>query len=664
MKHRHNNRLKSIAAACMLVPLLGAGVPVLAAPLADDETAMLNMENTDIKTLVSTIADKTGKNFIVDPRVKGKVTVISHREVDRKELYQIFLSILEVHGFAAIPGKDVIKIVPDSTAKQNGIRTATTNYPGFGDELVTRVVMVDYVNAMQLVPILRPLIPQQGHMAAFPSSNVLIVSDRAKNIARIMKLIKRIDRPSSAEVEVITLQHASASEMVRILGALDKSGGKTKAGGGGPTLVADERTNSILLGGDKAQRLRLRALISHLDTPTDDGGNTKVIYLKYAEAASLVPVLTSVSEKFGKDKGKGKAAAGASSSVSIQADENTNALVITAQPDVMRSLQSVIRQLDIRRAQVLVESIVADIATTNNSELGVQLAVDAASSGKGPALATQLPGSGVGILDFISGTATTAGLNGFSLGIGDSNGDNRFGILIRALASDTDSNILSTPSLVMLDNEEAEIVVGQNVPFVTGSQQTTGGLANPFQTIQRQDVGLTLKVKPQINEGDAIKLDITQEVSSVEEDNTTGSADIITNKRSIKTSVLADDGDIVVLGGLITDDLQEGETKVPVLGDVPVVGSLFRNRSARKVKRNLTVFMHPVIIRNSKTGTAIASSKYNLIRARQLQAKQEGVKLLDDKLAPVLPTLDEYLELPPAYTEEAPGAEKQGDASR
>jgi len=665
MKHKHNNRLKSVAAACMLVPLLGFAAPVLAAPLGEGETAMLNMENTDIKTLVSTIADKTGKNFIVDPRVKGKVTVISHREVDRNELYQIFLSILEVHGFAAIPGKDVIKIVPDATAKQNGIRTATKVYPGYGDELVTRVVMVDYVNAMQLVPILRPLIPQQGHMAAFPSSNVLIVSDRAKNIARIMKLIKRIDRPSSAEVEVIALQHASASEMVRILGALDKSGGKGKVGGGSPTLVADERTNSILLGGDKAQRLRLRALISHLDSPTDDGGNTKVIYLKYAEAASLVPVLTSVSEKFGKEGGKAKGnAAGASSNISIQADENTNALVITAQPDVMRSLQSVIRQLDIRRAQVLVEAIIAEIATTNNSELGVQLAVDGATTGKGPALATQLPGTGVGILDFISGAATTSGLNGFSLGIGDSNGDNRFGILIRALASDTDSNILSTPSLVMLDNEEAEIVVGQNVPFVTGSQQTTGGLANPFQTIQRQDVGLTLKVKPQINEGDAIKLDITQEVSSVVPDNTTGSADIITNKRSIKTSVLADDGDIVVLGGLITDDLQESETKVPVLGDVPVVGSLFRNRSATKVKRNLTVFMHPIIIRNSKTGTAVAGSKYNLIRARQLQAKQEGVNLLDDKVAPVLPTLDEYLELPPAYKDDSSSAEIQGDAAQ
>jgi len=660
MKHKHNKRLMSLVAACVLMPLLNLAMPVLAASQGEGEA--LNFENTDIRTLINSVAIKTGKIFIVDPRVKGKVTVVSNEKVDPKELYQIFLSILEVHGFAAIQGKDAIKIVPDATAKQNGIRTATKGAPGYGDELVTRVVMVDYVNAMQLVPILRPLIPQQGHMAAFPSSNVLIVSDRAKNIARIMKLIKRIDRPSSAEVEVITLQHASASEMVRILGALNKSGGKGKVGGIGPTLVADERTNSILLGGDKAQRLRLRALITHLDTPTDDGGNTKVIYLKYAEAASLVPVLTSVSEKFSKEGGKGKAAA-STSNISIQADENTNALVITAQPDVMRSLQSVIRQLDIRRAQVLVEAIIAEISTTSNSELGVQLAVDGTQSGKGPALATQLPGTGVGILDLISGGVNSSdGLGGFTLGLGDSNGDNRFGILIRALASDNDSNILSTPSLVMLDNEEAEIVVGQNVPFVTGSQQTTGGLANPFQTIQRQDVGLTLKVKPQINEGDAIKLDITQEVSSVELDNRADSADIITNKRSIKTSVLADDGDIVVLGGLITDDLQEGESKVPVLGDVPVLGSLFRNRTATKVKRNLTVFMHPVIIRDSKAGTAIAGGKYNLIRARQLQAQQDGVKLLDDKVAPVLPTLDEYLELPPAYKEEAHGAETQGDA--
>jgi len=651
MKNKKMNLVSALTAALMMLSILS----VSAMQLADGETAMLNMENTDINTLISTVADKTGKNFIVDPRVKGKVTIISHQSITREELYQTFLSILEVHGFAAIPGDGVVKIVPDSTAKQSSIRTATRGSPGQGDELVTRVVMVDYVNAMQLVPILRPLIPQQGHMAAFPSSNVLLVSDRADNIARIMQLIKRIDRPSNEDVEVIALQHASASEMVRVLGLLRK-GGANKGAADAPVLVADERTNSILLGGNKSERLRLRALIAHLDTSTDDGGNTQVIYLKYADAASLVPVLTGVSTNLTKASGNGKSAAAkkAATNISIQADENTNALVITAQPDLMRSLQSVIRQLDIRRAQVLVEAIIAEISSTKTSELGVQFgSLDTNNTG---AISSEFPGTGSSILGILN--SDTLNLNGgLNIGIGDGTGNSRFGVLLRAIASDDDSNLLSTPNLVMLDNEESEIIVGQNVPFVTGSQATTGGVATPFQTIQRQDVGLTLKVKPQINEGDAIKLDITQETSSVVPDNSSvTSADIITNKRSIKTSVLVNDGEIIVLGGLISDDLTEGVSKVPVLGDVPLLGNLFRSRTTRKVKTNLVVFLHPVILKDGK-GKLHASKKYNYIRTKQLAAREDGVNLLDDDVAPVLPELDKYLEIPPPYKQEESSAE-------
>ena len=653
MKNKKMNLVSLFTAALLMLSTLS----VSALQLADGETAMLNMENTDINTLISTVADKTGRNFIVDPRVKGKVTIISHQAITRDELYQTFLSILEVHGFAAIPSDGVIKIVPDSTAKQSSIRTATRGSPGQGDELVTRVVMVDYVNAMQLVPILRPLIPQQGHMAAFPSSNVLIVSDRADNISRIMQLIKRIDRPSNEDVEVISLQHASAAEMVRVLGSLRK-GGANKGAAAAPVLVADERTNSILLGGNKSERLRLRALIAHLDTSTDDGGNTQVIYLKYADAASLVPVLTGVSTNLTKTSGKGKlgAAKSAAKNISIQADENTNSLVITAQPDLMRSLQSVIRQLDIRRAQVLVEAIIAEISSTKTSELGVQFgSLDSNNTG---AISSEFPGTGPGVLSLAFGTDPITSLGGgLNIGLGESNGNTRFGVLLRAIASDDDSNLLSTPNLVMLDNEEAEIIVGQNVPFVTGSQQTTGGLANPFQTIQRQDVGLTLRVKPQINEGDALKLDITQEISSVVPDNSSvTSADIITNKRSIKTSVLVDDGEIIVLGGLISDDLTEGVSKVPVLGDIPLLGNLFRSRSTRKVKTNLVVFLHPVILKNGK-GKLHASKKYNYIRTKQLAARENGVNLLDDGVAPVLPELDKYLEIPPPYKQEESSAE-------
>ena len=640
------NKKISVINLFVMVSLMLSTLSASAVQLADGETAMLNMENTDINTVISTIADKTGKNFIVDPRVKGKVTIISHQAITREELYQTFLSILEVHGFAAVPGDGVVKIVPDSTAKQSSIRTATSGSPGQGDELVTRVVMIDYVNAMQLVPILRPLIPQQGHMAAFPSSNVLIVSDRADNIARIMQLIKRIDRPSNEDVEVIALQHASASEMVRVLASINK--GTKKRGTTAPVLVADERTNSILLGGNKGERLRLRALVAHLDTSTNDGGNTQVIYLKYADAASLVPVLTGVSDNLAKAGSKAKAES--ASNISIQADENTNSLVITAQPDLMRSLQSVIRQLDIRRAQVLVEAIIAELSSTKTAELGVQFgSLDTENTG---AITSEFPGTGPSILGLASGGRVTTLGGGLSIGIGDGTGNSRFGVLLRAIASDDDSNLLSTPNLVMLDNEEAEIIVGQNVPFVTGSNSTQGGVAVPFQTIQRQDVGLTLKVKPQINEGDAIKLDITQETSSVVPDNTNvTSSDIITNKRAIKTSVLVNDGEIIVLGGLISDDLTEGVSKVPVLGDVPVLGNLFRSRTTRKVKTNLMVFLHPVILKGGK-GQLHASGKYNYIRAKQLAGRASGVNLLNDNVTPVLPTLDEFLEIPPAYKSE------------
>jgi len=634
----------------LLLPVLLLSPMLVAQPMAEGETTMLNLENTDINTLISTIADKTGKNFIVDPRVKGKVTIISHRALTRDEVYQTFLSILEVHGFAAVPGEGVVKIVPDSTAKQSSIRTASRGAPGRGDELVTRVVTIDYVNAMQLVPILRPLIPQQGHMAAFPSSNVLIVSDRADNIARIIQLIKRIDRPSNDDVEVLQLQYASASEMVRILSALKKSSGVGKQANRTPMLVADERTNSLLLGGDKGERLRLRALIAHLDSPTGSGGSTQVVYLKYADAASLVPVLTSVSSNISKVNGKAKSVGKSASNISIQADVNTNALVITAQPDVMRSLKSVIRQLDIRRAQVLVEAIIAEVSSTKSSELGVQFGSLDTSNG---IVSSEFPGSGPNLLALALGNdpLTTLG-GGLTLGAGNARGGNRFGVLLRAIASDDDSNLLSTPNLVMLDNEEAEIIVGQNVPFVTGSQQTTGGLANPFQTIQRKDVGLTLRVKPQINEGDAIKLEITQETSSVVPDNSSvTSADIITNKRSIKTTVMVDDGEIIVLGGLISDDLTEGVSKVPLLGDIPILGNLFSSRTTRKLKTNLMVFLHPVILKDGK-GKLLSSNKYNYIRAQQLVSKEDGVNLLDNDVTPVLPTLDTYLEIPPPYKSE------------
>ncbi|MEJ2360638.1 MAG: type II secretion system secretin GspD [Gammaproteobacteria bacterium] len=605
----------------------------------------LNFANADISTVIEAVSKFTGQNFIIDPRVKGRVTIISHRPMNADQIYQVFLSVLKVHGFAAIPGPDVVKIVPDVNAKQDAIDTLNAARHDMGDQMITQIIEVKHVNASQLVPILRPLVPQRGQLAAVPSSNVIIIADTAANIARLTKIIHRIDTVSGDQIELIPLQHASATEVVRVLTQL--SANEPKAPGGRPKLVADDRTNSILISGSKSERLRLKALIASLDTPMEVGGNIHVVYLRNAVAKDLVPVLTGVS----KTVVKGKAAAGGNSQVFIQADESTNALVITAPPDVYRSLRSVISQLDVRRAQVMVDAVIAEITTDKARELGIQWAVDGRNGG-----------NAVGLVNFTLGTPITALANltsppnpaGLTVGAGNFNGTNKIAALLSALAADSHTNILSTPTLVTLDNHEASIVVGQNVPFVTGSYANTGGgttPTNPFTTIQRQDVGLTLKIKPQINEGDTIKMDVTQQVSSIAP--SSGAADIITNKREIKTSVLVDDGQIIVLGGLIKDDLTQTEQKVPGLGDIPLLGWLFRYEKTEKIKTDLMVFLHPTILKDKKTMLSLTSSKYDFIRAKQLDMRKQGLDLMNDKEVPVMPKMDQMLTLPPPYEDSA-----------
>ncbi|HEC28732.1 MAG TPA: type II secretion system protein GspD [Gammaproteobacteria bacterium] len=607
-----------------------------------DKDITLNLKDADISTLISTVSRLTGKNFVVDPRVKGRVTVISASPLAKDEIYQIFLSILEVHGFATIPVGDIIKIVPNSKAKQGAIPTTRAAASITGDQVVTRIIRVRNVTAAQLVPILRPLIPQQGHLAAYPSKNVLIITDSARNVARLASIISKIDRVSDSEIEIITLAHASASEIVRILNGLSRGNVKSRQSTQ-VTFAADERTNSVLLSGEASARLRYRALISHLDTPLETDGGTRVIYLHYAKAKDLVPVLTGVSKTLqGKKIKPGSRKSALGTNVSIQADKSANALVISAPPDIIRSLQRVISKLDIRRAQVLIEAIIAEVTLDKSRELGVQWAVDGSPGGVG----------GVGIINFggssgigsIAATAASGGIpsigDGASLGFGkfDSTRIN-FAVVLRALSSDADSNILSTPSLVTLDNQQAEIVVGQNVPFVTGEFSNTGGTSsavNPFRTIKRQDVGLTLRVTPQINEGDAIKLDIEQEISGVIP-SSTGASDLTTSKRSIKTSVMIEDRRTIVLGGLIDDTLQQSHQTVPILGDIPLLGRLFSYDKTTKKKRNLMVFIRPVILRDAATESNITESKYSLIRARQLEQRKKGVYFMDDSETPLLP---------------------------
>ncbi len=634
------------------------------------QTVTLNLKDADINALIGTVAEVTGKNFIVDPRVKGKVTVISSRAMNADEVYQVFLSILKVHGFAVVPSGAVQKIVPDVSAKQDSIPNVGDEAPGRGDEMVTRVIQVDNVAAAQLVPILRPLVPQQGHLAAYPETNVLIISDRAENVARLVDIIRRVDKVSDSEVEVIRLEHASAAEVVRILNAISRTqpaAGKGP-GAGAQTLVADERTNSVLLGGDRADRLRLRAIISHLDTPLERDGNTKVIYLKYARAADIVETLRGVGKTQGEEAQAKTAATAIEKQLDIQADEATNSLVITAPPALMRSLEGVIRQLDIRRAQVLVDAIIAEVAERKVRELGVQWAVFDRSGETAPIGVMNFTNIGTNLVDIAQGVidqqlvGLTPGL-GFGIGRLGSDGLN-FAAVLQALAGDGDTNILSTPSLLTLDNEEAEIIVGQNVPFVTGSFTNTGaatGSVDPFQTIQREDVGITLRIKPQINEGNAMVMQVEQEVSSI---SSSGQAsDIITDKRSIKTNILAEDGQVIVLGGLIEDRVRESEQKVPFLGDLPLLGYLFRAKQTNKDKVNLMVFLHPTILRDAGTADRYTSSKYNFVRGMQMDTHgTESLPLMPGEYGPQLPEMRELLELPPPF-EATPGGAATGSTS-
>lgn len=622
--------------------------------IADEIT--LNLKDADIRALISTVSKFTGKNFIIDPRVKAKVTVVSSNTMSPEEVYEVFLSVLQVHGYAAVPTGTVIKIVPAVNAKQGPLPLVTNKgKTGSGDELITKIVRLNHVPAAQLVPILRPLVPQQGHLAAYAPTNTLIITDHAGNIQRLVKIIAGVDRAESDELEIIQLKHASAPELVRIINSLYQTTGKADTRK--ITMAADVRTNSILITGARSARLKARATIVTLDTPLENGGNTHVIYLKYAKAENLVSILTGIQSTVkGGARSTGKTAAAVASArrtgsslankAVIQSDEETNALIITADPNTLRSLKAVIRQLDIRRAQVLIEAIIAEITENQNKDIGVGMIADASKSTSNSVVPTgisNLAGLSNILTGVLGGTEAAASAlgsigQGLTLGLGKTgNNGVRYGLILRALATDASSNILSTPSIVTLDNEEAEIIVGQNVPFITGQFTTTGNTSNnPFTTIEREDVGLTLKVTPQINEGDTVKLDLEQEVSSVIAISETSGP--VTRKRSIKTSVLVDDGGILILGGLMQEEVKDTTSKVPFLGDIPLLGKLFTSESTSLEKQNLMVFLRPSILRDDKDAAYVTNEKYSYLRSLQLQQEDDGYGLLDD-IPPTLPPL-------------------------
>jgi len=618
-----------------------------------------NSKDADIQQIIEAVGEITGKNFIIDPRVKAQVTMVSSTPMSADAFYEAFLSILQVYGFVAVPSGSVIKILPDANARQlPGWEGAAENNRR-ADDIVTQVVLVSNVAAAQLVPILRPLIPQYGHLAAHPASNMLIISDRSANVDRIMSIIRRIDQSSDEEYEVIRLTHASAAETVRVVSSLQQGGAAEGAGGQRTTIVADERTNSVLVSGDKADRLRLRTLIAHLDTPLEDGGDTRVRYLRYANSLDLAGKLEAQYSGGTTAEGGPRSA----TDISIWADEQTNALVITAPPKIMRSMMTVIDKIDIRRAQVLVEAIIVEVSADKSAELGITWAL---LSDGNMAAVTDFPGLTPGVSSAVGAalgeTVDPASViaDGINLGLGriSDTGTSWVG-LIQALEADADSNIMATPTLVTLDNEEAEINVGQEVPFVTGSFSNTGsagGAVNPFQTIERQQVGLTLKITPQINEGDAVLLEIDQEISSILP--SVEASDIVTSNRSVTTSVIVNDGDTLVLGGLLQDELQESEQRVPVLGSIPLLGALFRATKTEMRKVNLMIFIKPTILRDDVATAFATNAKYQTIRDMQLAEQERDRRLFPDLTPPTLPELKfspenqpkaiDLRELPPA----------------
>ena len=625
-----------------------------------------NFKDADITQVIEAVAAATGLSMIVDPRVRAQVTMLSSTPMSPDAFYEAFQALLQVHGFVAVPSGDVIKVIPDSNSRTMPGRDLPDQVSASSDEIVTQVVSVTNVSAAQLVAILRPLMPQNAHLAAYPASNMLILADRANNVNRMVRIIRRIDQASDADIEVVAMQNASAAEVVRTMNALNPA---QTAGEGGMSplrIVADDRSNSILLAGDVTQRLRARTLIAYLDTPLASGGDTRVRYLRYADAEKIAAKLK---EQVQGATAAATAAAGATASADrgtvIWADPGTNALVITAPAKTMNSLMAVIDKLDIRRAQVIVEAIIVEVSADKSAELGVNWLVDGSNSNN-PLGGFIEPVGGVSIVDLARAaadpTTLTAVPRGTTVGVGRLGRSGvDFAAVLRALRGDSTTNIIATPTIVTMDNQEAEIKVAQEVPFVTGQYSSTGAntgnTLNPFQTIQRQEVGTILKITPQINDGDAVMLKIQQESSSIAA-TSSGAVDLVTNKRTINTQVLIEDGGTVVLGGLIQDSQTGGEQRVPYLGRIPLVGEAFRTRSAKKTKTNLMVFIKPRILRDGIDAHFETNQKYNYIREqqRQLGSQREVLPLLPGTTRAVLPELPAPPAATPSPTPEATSA--------
>lgn len=606
-------------------------LPLMSSALAQEGTWRLNMKDADIRAFVTQVADITGYSFVIDPRVQGKVTVLSSAPMNKDEIYDLFLAVLGVHGFTAIPGEEVIKVVQQVDAKQSAEsldRFAITP----SEQLITRVIQVDNANALELVPILRPLVATYGHLAAVAAANALIVSDHYANIQRIEQIVKELDSPSKYEVEVIQLNEAWVGDMVTLLQELapdELARNGTENAVRKYSVTADERSNRLILRGDQNFRAKMRGLISQLDQPSASGGATKILRLKNADAKSLADLLQGLMGELVKEA-TGVAGNPSSGQFAVFADEGLNALVIRGEPSLMQEAEQIVLALDVRRAQVMIEAAIVEISDDMGNSLGVQLAAGGESAGGFPVLGTNLASGGMLGLNQVIGAVLGDGAvpplaGGITVGAGERNRNGvTWGLLIQALSTSSAANLLSTPSIITLDNQESEIIVGQNVPFRTGQAAVSGeGLTNPFTTIERRDVGLTLKVTPTISADGLVRLVVEQTTENVSSTTVAGASDLITNKREIKTTVLADDGETIVLGGLMKDDYEVQKNKVPLLGDIPYLGRLFSSESESRVKRNLLVFLRPTIMLGKVDAAAVTDNKYQSLREIDLHLREK-----------------------------------------
>ena len=657
MSPRH---LRIVAAVLLL--LAATRHPALA---AEDDKATLNFVNADIASVVKAVGAHTGKNFIVDPRVQGTVNVVSEKPVPKDLLYPMLLSVLRTQGFAALEtGDGFVRIVPEADAKTQSTPVGEAASKARGERMVTRVFILQNESAPQVVAAIRPLVPPNNFLAAYPGNNAIIITDYAENVRRVEAVIRAIDQPSSIEPQLIPLKHASAIDVAQVLrSVVPETAANASTPGATPrvSLGVDARTNSLILRSDSpALAERIRTLAAGLDVPGAGAGNIHVVHLRNAEAERIADVLRGLlsGERVARStstpavapaatapggaapSGMAPAAASLNAPAApasiIQAYPPTNSLLITAPEPTYRSLRAVIDKLDVRRAQVLVEALIVEVQTGRSAEIGVQFqglsglnrdgrqVIGGTNFATSPSAATS-PGTNiVGLAQNLAslGTGLNVGVVNGTIRIPGPNGTSievlNLGVLARALQGDANVNVLSTPNVLTLDNEEAKLLVGQNVPFITGSYTPSATSAtNPFQTIERKDIGLTLRVRPQITEAGTVKLGIFQEVSSISRDATIKGADLITNKRALESTVLVDDGQIIVLGGLIQDDQQASIDKVPLLGDIPLIGSFFKYETRSSKKTNLMVFLRPHVLRDGPSARALTSERYDYIRGLQ-----------------------------------------------